>query len=121
MENAPDNVVWVEAFLMRHGYDTLSGSMNLLSDSTADILFEEIQADEWHLKVDASDSASVVLYTGETNIQIFAGFTTQVNLVLHPTGAGTGNVYIWVTWGIPPVGNWTDFHGNPILSSSGNY
>ena len=51
----------------------------------------------------------VVLYTGETNIQIFAGFTTQVNLVLEPTGAGVGNIYIWVTWGIPPAGNWTDY------------
>ena len=120
-ENAPDNVVWVEAFLTRQGYDTISGAMNLLSDSTADILLEDIQAGEWHLKVDASDSASVVLYTGETNIQIFAGFTTQVNLVLQPTGAGTGNVYIWVTWGIPPMGNWTDHPGNPVFFQSGNY
>lgn len=120
-ENAPDNVVWVEAFLTRQGYDTIFTALNILSDSTADILLEDIQAGEWHLKVDASDSANVVLYTGETSIMIFAGFTTQVNLVLQPTGAGTGNVYIWVTWGVPPIGNWIDFNGNPILNPSGTF
>ena len=55
--------------------------MNLLSDSSADILMEDIQVGEWYLKVDAKDSAGVVLYNGETNVQVFAGFTTQVNLV----------------------------------------
>ncbi len=120
-QNAPESVVWLEAFLIRQGYDTISGVLNLLSDSTADILLENIQAGEWHLKVDASDSSNVVLYTGETDIQIFAGFTTQVNLVLQPTGSGFGNVYIWVTWGIPPAIDWTDYPGNPIFSPSGNY
>ena len=118
--NAPESVVWVEAFLTRQGLDTISGSMNLLSDSTADLLLENIQAGEWHLKVDAKDSADVILYSGETNIQVFAGFTTQVNLILQPTGEGTGNIYIWVTWGVPS-GNWTDYFGNPIFLSSGSY
>lgn len=97
--------------------------MNIISDSTADILLQDIQAGEWHLKVDASDSANVVLYAGETDIMIFAGFTTQVNLVLEPTGEGTGNVYIWVTWGNQKPANWTDFIGNPVFlpGSSWNY
>ncbi len=119
--NAPEGIVWIEVFLTRQGYDTISGTMNLLSDSTADILLENIQAGEWHIKVDASDSTNMVFYTGETDIQIFAGFTTQVNLVLEPTGAGFGNVYIYVTWGVPPSGNWTDYSGNPILSPSGSF
>jgi predicted GH43/DUF377 family glycosyl hydrolase len=118
--NAPENVVWVEAFLTRQGYDTISGAMNLLSDSTADLLLENIDAGEWHLLVNATDSLSTILYSGETNIQVFAGFTTQVNLVLQPTGAGTGNIYIWVTWGIPSS-NWIDHFGNPVLSPSGTY
>jgi predicted GH43/DUF377 family glycosyl hydrolase len=118
--NAPENVVWVEAFLTRQGFDTISTSMNLLSDSTADLLLENIQAGEWHLQVDAKDSSEVVLYSGQTDIQIFAGFTTQVNLVLQPTGEGTGNIYIWVTWGLPS-GGWTDYFGNPILSPSGSF
>ena len=99
--NAPESVVWVEATLTRDGFDPITGTMNLLSDSTADLLLENVQAGEWHLKVDAKDSAEVILYTGETDVQVFAGFTTQVNLVLEPTGAGVGNIYIWVTWGVP--------------------
>ncbi len=119
-ENAPESVVWIEAFLTRQGYDTISGLMNLLSDSTADILLENIQAGEWYLKVDAKDSMGLILYSGETDVQIFAGFTTQVNLVLEPTGGGFGNIHIWVTWGIPSD-NWIDYSGNPILSPSGSY
>jgi predicted GH43/DUF377 family glycosyl hydrolase len=119
--NAPESVVWIEAFLTREGYDTISGIMNLLSDSTADLLLENIQAGEWHLRVDAEDSTEVVLYTGETDVQVFAGFTTQVNLILEPTGSGVGNIYLWVTWGVPPIGNWVDYSGNPVLSPSGTY
>jgi beta-1,2-mannobiose phosphorylase / 1,2-beta-oligomannan phosphorylase len=118
---APESVIWVEATLTRDGFDPISGTMNLLSDSTADLVLENIQAGEWHLKVDAKDSAELILYTGETEVQVFAGFTTQVNLVLEPTGAGVGNINIWVTWGIPTSGNWTDYSGNPILSPSGSY
>jgi predicted GH43/DUF377 family glycosyl hydrolase len=119
-ENAPESVVWIEAFLSRQGYDTISAEMNLLSDSTADLLLENIQSGEWSLLVNAKDSAQVVLYSGETNVQIFAGFTTHVQLVLEPTGAGTGNIYIWVTWGVPS-GDWEDYSGNPVLSPSGSY
>lgn len=118
--NAPESIVWVEALLTRDGFEPITATMNLLSDSTADLLLENIQAGEWHLKVDAKDSAEVVLYSGETDLQVFAGFTTQVNLVLEPTGEGFGNIYLLVTWGIP-AGNWTDYSGNPILSPSGTY
>ncbi len=54
----------------------------------------------WHLKVDAEDDSGLVLYTGETEVQIFAGFTSQVYLTLQPTGSGTGSIYINVTWGV---------------------
>ena len=118
--NAPESVIWVDAFLTRQSFDTISTSMNLLSDSTADLLLENIQAGEWHLQVDAKDSSEIVLYSGQTDIQIFAGFTTQVNLVLQPTGEGTGNIYIWVTWGVPTI-NWIDYSGNPVFLSSGSF
>jgi len=121
--NAPESVVWVEAFLTRQGQDTISGIMNLISDSTADLVFENIQVGEWHLKVDAKDSAEVVLYTGETDVQIFAGFTTQVNLVLEPTGSGVGNIYIWVTWGTgtpSSFGKAIDFDGSGDYANTFN-
>ena len=71
----PENVVSVTAYLTREGFDTLSGTLNLLSDTTADITFNDIAAGGWHLKVDASDEENVVVYTGETDVNILAGIT----------------------------------------------
>ena len=114
--NAPAEVVLVEAFLTREGHDSLYGNLNLVSSTSADILFEDVAAGQWHLKVDAKDSSGVVLYTGETDINILAGILTQVNLTLVPTGHGTGSIYIFVNWGINAI--WTDFPFNPIISQS---
>ena len=119
--NAPEDVVTVEAILTRYGYENITGTLNLLSDSTADILLDEIPAGIWYLKVDAKDSTGLILYTGETEVEIFAGFVTQVNLTLNPTGAGVGSIYIFVTWGTNTNSNWMDYNDNPILESSGQY
>ncbi|OGU48515.1 MAG: hypothetical protein A2000_16135 [Ignavibacteria bacterium GWB2_36_8] len=113
-ENAPANVVLVEAYLMREEYDTLYGALNILSSTSADILFDEVAAGDWHLKVDAKDDNGVVLYSGETEMTVQAGILTQVNLTLVPTGNGTGNVYILVNWGTTP--KWVDYINNPIFT-----
>ncbi len=105
-QNAPESVVFVKAYLTRENHQPITGTLNLQSDSTADILLENIDAGEWHLKVDAEDDSGLVLYTGETEVQIFAGFTSQVYLTLNPTGSGTGSIYINVTWGVPGNFNW---------------
>ena len=42
--NAPADVVTIDAILTREGYDPITGTLNLLSDSTADILLDEIHA-----------------------------------------------------------------------------
>ncbi len=120
-QNAPESVVFVKAYLTRDNFDPISGILNIQSDSTADILLNEIDAGSWHLKVDAEDDSGLVLYTGETDVQVFAGFTSQVYLTLQPTGTGTGSIYINVTWGVPFNFNWIDYSDNPILVSSNNY
>ncbi|MBK7501093.1 MAG: hypothetical protein IPI19_18970 [Ignavibacteriales bacterium] len=102
-QNAPESVVFVKAYLTRENHQPITGTLNLQSDSTADILLENIDAGEWHLKVDAEDDSGLVLYTGETEVQIFAGFTSQVYLTLNPTGSGTGSIYINVNMGCPGV------------------
>ena len=112
----PDNVVSVTAYLTRENFDTLSGSLNLLSDTTADITFNEIAAGGWHLKVDAADEQDTVVYTGETDVNILAEITTTVYLTLEPTGAGFGNIHIYVNWGVPANINWIDYPANPIIS-----
>lgn len=120
-QNAPETVVYVKAYLTRENFEPISGSLNLLSDSTADILLNEIDAGSWHLKVDAEDDSGLVLYTGETDVQVFAGFTSQVYLTLQPTGSGTGSIYIYVNWGNQNNLNWLDYISNPIIESSNNY
>ncbi len=67
------------------------------------------------------NDSMVVLYTGETDITILAGFTTPVNLTLHPTGQGTGSIYIYVSWGGTPVNfTYVDNPSNPVLSGGNN-
>lgn len=120
-QNAPANVVYVKAYLTRENFNPIVASLNLLSDSTADLLLNNINAGNWHLKVDAENDSGLVLYSGETDVEVFAGFTSQVYLTLTPTGAGVGSIYINVTWGVPSSFNWTDYQNNPILASSNNY
>ncbi len=119
--NAPSGVVYVSAILTRDGFSPITSTLNLLSDSTADLLLSDIQAGIWHLKVDAMNDSMVILYTGETDVNILAGFTTNVNLSLQPTGQGTGSIYIYVTWGTQNTNiNWVDYLNNPILSGGNN-
>lgn len=119
--NAPTSVVSVRAYLTRENHEPIFGSLNLLSDSTAEIFLDQIDAGQWHLRVDAEDDSGLVLYTGETDVEVYAGFTSQVYLTLSPTGAGVGSIYIHVTWGGPVTNNWIDYLYNPIISSSRNY
>ena len=114
----PDNVVSVTAYLTRENFDTLSGSLDLLSDTTADITFNDVAAGGWHLKVDAADEQNTVVYTGESDVNILADITTQVYLTLEPTGNGYGNIYIFVNWGVPANTNWIDYEYNPMISPS---
>jgi predicted GH43/DUF377 family glycosyl hydrolase len=120
-QNAPASVVFVKAYLTRENHEPIIGSLNLLSDSTAELLLDEVDAGIWHLKVDAENDSSLLLYTGETDVEVFAGFTSQVYLTLQPTGAGTGSIYIHVTWGVPVNNNWIDYQYNPLLSSSNQF
>ena len=119
-ENKPANVIEVDAYLTREGYDTLSASLNLVTDTTADVTMNDIAAGDWHLTVNALDENSVVVYSGETDVTILAEITTQVYLTLDPTGNGFGNIYIHVGWGTPQNTGWTDYQYNPIFSPSQN-
>lgn len=44
----PKSVVFVKAYLTRENHQPITGTLNLQSDSTADILLENIDAGEWH-------------------------------------------------------------------------
>ncbi len=112
--NAPQNVVTVAAYLTRQDYDTLSSSMNIRTDSSADLFIQNIPAGQWHLTVNAMNDSNLVVYSGQTDVTITDGFTTQVSLTLIPVGNGTGNIFISVTWG---TSVWADYYGNPIFTN----
>ncbi len=117
-QNAPSDVVAVIAYLTRENDETLTGYLNLLSDSTADISFQNVTAGTWHLKIDAINKDSVVIYSGESEIKVQENVLTQVKLTLEPTGNGTGDVYIHVTWG--SYYSWLDYFYNPIFTTQEN-
>jgi hypothetical protein len=83
-----------------------------LSDTITDIYFEELYTGKWHLLVEALNENEAAVYSGETDVTVLEGTTTQVNLELHPTGEGTGNIYLYVTWG---KSAWIDYVNNPIV------
>ncbi len=114
--NAPSDVVALIANLTRENYKTLTGYLNLLSDSSADISFQSISAGTWHLKIDAYNKDSIIIYSGESNVEIQGNVLTQVSLTLIPTTNGTGNVHISVTWGSNENSGWVDYNLNPIFS-----
>jgi len=117
--NAPLNVVTVVAYLSRPDYDTLTASLNLHTDSSADLLMQDIKAGQWHLTVNALNDSNIVVYTGETDVTISDGITTQVSLTLLPTGIGKGSIYIQVNWGTNQQ-SWVDYLNNPVFLTSQN-
>ncbi len=117
--NAPQDVVTVAAYLTRPNYDTLSSSLNLRSDSSADVFIQNIPAGLWHLTVNALNDSNVIVYSGETDVTISDGITTQVSLTLVPTGQGRGSIYIMVNWGTAQQ-TFLDYMNNPVFVTSQN-
>lgn len=116
--NAPRNVAALELELTREGYQPIVRNMNLLSDTTADLMIDSLDEGDWHLQIDALDSDSVIRYTGETFVTVIPEYVTQVNLILSPANGSTiGRIYVQVTWGI--IENvWRVYNNNPVLELS---
>jgi choice-of-anchor C domain-containing protein len=98
--NAPQEVTEVVATLTRSGFPTRTMQLTV-SDSlpAATGGFANVAPGVWHLRVEARDSGHAVRYSGEADVNVQAGQTTQVTLQLV---AGTGGgIQIVVTWGAP--------------------
>ncbi|MFI5250880.1 MAG: LamG domain-containing protein [Bacteroidota bacterium] len=94
---APADIVQNVATLSRP--DLPSQTMKLASGdsgSTASGSFQNIRIGTWHLEVDALDDSNNARYSGQTDVQVFGGLTTRVDLTLLNN---TGNLDIHVTWG----------------------
>lgn len=121
--NAPVNVASVTALLTRENFEPITGTLNLLSDTSAGITFTSIPIGTWHLKIDALNNNNQVIYSGETDVEVLDNILTQVNLTLQPTSTGVGGILINVTWGTGnnSVFHLTDYVNNPIFNSFGNF
>ena len=59
------------------------------------------------------NSEDIVLYRGETVINIIAGQILSVSLTLAPTQNGTGSIYLFVNWN--SNASFIDYPQNPII------
>jgi predicted GH43/DUF377 family glycosyl hydrolase len=116
----PAGVTMITAKLTRTGFTDIIRNLNLLSDTTAQVTIPAVQIGTWHLKVDASDNNSTILYSGETDVMVQENVVVQLNLTLNPVSSGTGTISIFVTWGTNPTTQWIDYTGNPVLTRNNN-
>ena len=94
----PAGITSVVATLSRSGFTTRTMHLSV-ADSGASGSFEDVQAGTWHLAVQAFDSTETVRFSGETDVNVQPGLTSNVSLQLMPT---TGRIEITVTWGGTP-------------------
>jgi len=114
-DSIPNNIVKVTAILSKSGEDTLTTSVEPISGSSANLNFTNVPVGSWHLKVNAENNNGLILYTGNTDIQVNDGEVTNVSLTLIQTDQGTGSIFIQVNWGNSNT-NWIDYSNNPVLS-----
>lgn len=115
--NAPSDVALVTVVLSRADCDTLVKNLSMIDSTSAEMSFENIKTGLWHLKIEAKNSTNVLLYKGETDLQVEDSKTTEVYMTLTPVPTGVGSVYISVKWG---VSGWVDYSYNPVFPVSGS-
>jgi len=96
-DGAPSGITSVLATLTRESFPTRTLLLQI-TDSSASGGFEEVAVGVWHLRVDARDSSEFVRYSGQTDVEVHPGETSDVSLQLLPT---SGGINIIVTWGTP--------------------
>ena len=94
----PAGITSVVATLSRSGFTTRTMHLSV-ADSSASGSFEDVEAGTWHLAVQAFDSTETVRFSGETDVNVQPGVTSNVALQLMPT---SGRIEITVTWGGTP-------------------
>ncbi len=97
----PSNVAQVVAYITRNGFADVVLDLTI-SDTTHTATGEVdgLAAGIWHLRVDALDSAGIVRYTGQTDVNIIGGQIATADLRLLPA---SGGLEIHVSWGPPDL------------------
>jgi len=116
--NAPSNVAFITAYITLNGVDTLQANLNLLTDSTASITFNNLAVGTWKLRVDAKESSGKIVYSGTAMVDVSANQVSNVSITLNPVDNPTGGISIYVNWGGQATTSWIDYYNNPLLSAN---
>jgi predicted GH43/DUF377 family glycosyl hydrolase len=118
--NAPSEVATLTTLLTRSGFQSRQKVVNILHDTAASILFEQVEVGLWSIQIDAKNDSGKILYTGKSDVTVFENFVSQVNIVLTKIADGMGSVQINIKWGSSEYGEWEEYTSNPILSKPEN-
>jgi predicted GH43/DUF377 family glycosyl hydrolase len=115
-QNAPKEVNQVVARLSRINYSTITQSIYLSdSSNSTSMYFDNLEIGIWNINVDAINSDGIIIYTGQTSVEVKPGATTPITLQLNPT---KGSILLMITW--PSISNYIDYNKNPILTRFNN-
>ncbi len=97
----PPEVAQVVAHVTRNGFADVVVDLTISDTShTATGEVDGLAAGVWHLRVDALDSAGIIRYTGQTDVNIIGGQIATADLRLLPA---SGGLEIHVSWGPPDL------------------
>ncbi len=120
----PSEVASIVVVLSRQGYDSFKKQTNVLNDSSAEILFDNVAVGMWSVDIKAYGIDNLVKYAGTSQAQVNEGTVTNLSMVLQPVTTGVGGVQIVVKWGTAPIVNWNNWvhnPSNPILKKGESY
>lgn len=114
----PKQVKTIIVFLSNSELDTLIKEITV-TEQQAFCSFENVAAGNWKIRVNAINGSGTIIYTGEADITVIAGQTTNVNLQLFSVSE-TGNINVYITWGEPDTYTYIyDFYQDDISGWNG--
>jgi len=116
--SVPEGINQIVATLSREGYSDIIETMNVLSDTSAEIYLNNVPIGEWNVNVDAKNTNDVVLYSGQGKITVKEFEMQSMSIYLYEAD-GLGRIRIGVIWGTGNS-NWSDYQNNPVLSFTGS-
>ncbi len=90
----PTQVASILVTLSRDGFDDITSYIQV-SDSSVTIRFDSITIGVWTLRASAMDADGVVIFSGETTVEIIPAQTTHIELQLNDA---TGSLDVQITW-----------------------
>ncbi len=97
--SAPVNVKSLTTILTRSGYVSLERNLDMVNDTNAVILFDQVAVGLWKVQIDAKNDQGQIIFTGQSEVSVIEGMVVSINIVLNPVATGMGSVQINISWG----------------------